>query len=114
METIEIARRAAEIASDKQASNILLLDMRDVCSFTDYFVLCSGDSQRQLSAIQDEITTALKEEGVVPHHSEGGEDSGWLVLDFGNIIVHIFDPQEREFYNLDELWSKAKTVVRML
>ena len=114
MEAIDIARRAAEIASDKQASNIVLLDVCDVCSFADYFVLCSGDSQRQLNAIRDEIVIALKEDEVTPHHSEGGEDSGWLVLDFGNVIIHIFAPQEREYYDLDELWSKAKTVVRML
>jgi ribosome-associated protein len=114
METIELARRAAEIASDKQASNILLLDMRSVCSFAEYFVLCSGDSQRQINAIQDEIATELKKEGVTPHHREGDDDSGWVVLDFGNFIVHVFDPKEREFYNLDDLWSEAKTVVRML
>ena len=114
MKSIDIARQAAEIASDKQASNIVLLDVRKVSSIADYFVLCSGDSQRQLSAIHDGIATSLRENGVSPHHGEGGKDSGWLVLDFGNVIVHIFAPAERDYYDLDELWAKAKTVVRML
>ncbi len=102
-----------EAASDKQASNIMLLDVRNVCNFADYFVLCSGDSERQIRAIFEEVAHALKKEGVLPRHYEGAVDSGWLLLDFGNVIVHIFSAFEREFYQLDELWSQATPVVRV-
>jgi len=108
-----VARKAIEAASDKQASDIALLDARGVCSFADYFVLCSGESERQLQAIFDEVAHALKKEGVLPHHYEGTVDSGWLLLDFGDVIVHIFSPFEREYYQLDELWSQATPIVRI-
>ena len=78
------------MASDKQASNIVLLDVRDLCSFADYFVICAGESQRQLRTIYDEIERSLKEQGVVPHHREGTSDSGWLLLDYGDVVIHIF------------------------
>ena len=113
LEAIEVARKAVEAASDKQASDILLLDARGVCSFADYFVICSGDSDRQIEAIRDEVGHMLKREGILPRHYEGTVDSGWLLIDFGDIIVHIFAPFEREYYQLDELWSQASPVVRI-
>jgi ribosome-associated protein len=102
-----------EAASDKQAIDIVLLDTRDVCSFADYFVICSGDSARQIDAIRDEIEHVLKRQGVLPHHHEGSTDSGWLLLDYGGIIIHIFAPQERDYYQLEKLWSQASTLVRV-
>ena len=102
-----------EAAADKQASDIVLLDARGVCSFADYFVICSGDSERQISAIYDEVGHRLKHEGILPHHYEGTVDSGWLLLDFGNIIVHIFAQFEREYYQLDKLWRQAVPVLRI-
>ena len=108
-----MARKAVEAASNKQAADIVLLDAREVCGFADYFVMCSGESDRQIEAIRDEIGTTLKKEGVLPHHYEGTVDSGWLLFDFGDVIVHIFAPFEREYYQLDELWSKAVPVVRI-
>ena len=93
--------------------DVVLLDARNICSFADYFVICSGDSERQIRAIFDEIAHTLKKEGVLPHHHEGKVDSGWLLLDFGDVIVHIFSSFEREFYQLDELWSQATPVVRI-
>ena len=102
-----------EAAADKQAIDIVLLDTREVCSFADYFVICSGDSERQLSTIYDEVGHRLKQAGVLPDHREGTIESGWLLLDFGNVIVHIFAPFERDYYQLDELWSQAKPVLRI-
>lgn len=102
------------MASDKQASDIVLLDTRKVCSFADYFVICSGDSDRQVQAIHDEVEQVLKREGILPRHREGTLDSGWLLIDFGDVIVHIFAAFEREYYQLDKLWSQASTVVRIL
>jgi ribosome-associated protein len=102
-----------EAAADKQASDIVLLDVRGVCSFADYFVICSGESARQISAIYDEVGHRLKQEGVLPHHHEGTTGSGWLLLDFGDIVVHIFAPVEREYYQLVELWNQATPVLRI-
>jgi len=108
-----LARKAVEAASDKQAADIVLLDVRDVVSFADYFVMCSGQSSRQINAIYDEILHSLKREGIIPRHREGTIDSGWLLLDYGDIIIHIFAPSEREYYQLDELWSQANPVIRI-
>jgi ribosome-associated protein len=91
----------------------VLLDASKVCSFADYFVICSGESERQISSIYDEVWHRLKHEGILPDHREGTADSGWLLLDFGDIIVHIFDQLEREYYQLDELWSQATPVLRI-
>jgi len=84
-----------------------------LCSFADYFVICAGESARQIRTVSDEIEKALKQEGVRPHHREGGTDSGWLLLDYSDVIVHIFSAAEREYYTLDELWQEAKTVLRI-
>ena len=101
------------MAGDKQATDIVLLDAREVCSFADYFVICSGESDRQIKTIYEEVDHILKKEGVLPHHREGTVDSGWLLLDFGDVIVHIFASFEREYYQLDKLWSQAIPVVRI-
>lgn len=113
LETIEVARKAVEAANDKQAADIVLLDARGVCSFADYFVICNGDSRRQIQAIYEEVEHALRKDGILPHHHEGTVDSGWLLLDFGNVIVHIFAPFEREYYQLDKLWNQATPVLRI-
>jgi len=102
-----------EAASDKQAGDIVLLDTRGICSFADYFVICNGESERQIKAIYEEVEHTLKKEGILTHHREGKLDSGWLLLDFGDVIVHIFAPFEREYYQLAELWSEATSVVRI-
>jgi ribosome-associated protein len=113
LEAVDIAHKAVEAAADKQASDIVLLDARGVCSFADYFVICSGESARQISAIYDEVGHRLKREGVLPSHHEGTVDSGWLLLDFGNIIVHIFAQFERGYYQLDKLWGQAVPILRI-
>ena len=108
-----MAHKAVEAASDKQAIDIMLLDARGVCSFADYFVICSGDSERQIKTIYEEIGHILKQASILPHHREGTVDSGWLLLDYGSVIVHIFTSFEREYYQLDKLWSQAIPVVRI-
>ena len=113
LEAIEVARTAVEAASDKQAIDIVLLDVQGVCSFADYFVICSGDSGRQIKTIYDEVGHTLKKEGILPLHHEGTIDSGWLLLDFGGVIIHIFASLEREYYQLDDLWDRATPVVRI-
>ena len=108
-----MAHKAVEAANEKQATDIVLLDARGICSFADYFVICSGDSQRQIKTVYEEIGHILTKAGILPHHHEGTIDSGWLLLDFGDVIVHVFTPFEREHYQLDELWSQANTIVRI-
>ncbi len=108
-----MARKAVEAAGAKQAIDIVLLDTKGVCSFADYFVICSGESERQIKTIYEEIGHILKAAGILPHHHEGTIDSGWLLIDFGDVIVHIFTPFEREYYQLDGLWRQANTVVRI-
>ena len=93
--------------------DILLLDIRELCSFADYFVICSGESSRQINSICDEIIHSLKREGILIHHREGSVDSGWLLLDYRDVIIHIFTPGQREYYQLDKLWNQAKPVIRI-
>jgi ribosome-associated protein len=102
-----------EALSDKQASNIVLLDTSAISDFADYFVICSADTSRQINAIRDEVEHLLKREGILPNHREGTVDSGWLLLDYGDVIVHIFASPEREFYQLDKLWSQANTLIQI-
>lgn len=113
LEAIEVAHQVVAAASEKKATDIVLLDTRGVCSFADYFVMCSGESSKQIEAIRDEIGHTLKKEGILPHHYEGAVDSGWLLIDLRDVIVHIFAPIEREHYQLDQLWSQAAPIVRI-
>ena len=91
----------------------MLLDVREVCHFADYFVICAGESERQLAAIYDEIERKLKAEGVSPHRHEGTADSGWMLIDYGDVIVHIFSAAQREYYQLEEMWRDGKIVLRL-
>jgi len=113
LEPIDIARLAVEAASDKQANDIVLLDTRSICGYTDYFVIASSESDRQLLAVYDEIEMRLKQSGIRPLHSEGSAGSGWMVLDYGCVIIHIFAPKERQYYQLEKLWEEANLVVRI-
>ncbi len=90
-----------------------MLDVRGLCSFADYFVICSGESDRQREAIWRGIDEVLKSKGIIPHHKEGTPDSGWLLGDFEAVIVHIFGSTQRDYYQLDKLWDKAIPVVRI-
>jgi ribosome-associated protein len=114
LEVVDLAKRIAEAASEKQASDVVLLDTRKVCSFADYFIICSGESERQIQAIGDAVAEVLAQEGVSLHHREGDANSGWVLLDLGDIIVHIFSQFEREYYQLEKLWSKAPVVVEIM
>ena len=109
----ELSRKIVEVLSDKQAEDILLLDIRDVASFADYFVIASAPSARQIQAILDGIDESLHQDGVSPMGREGEADSGWVLLDYGDVIVHLFAPEEREYYDLEGLWSAATPVVRI-
>ncbi|HLZ22672.1 MAG TPA: ribosome silencing factor [Ktedonobacterales bacterium] len=111
LEPAEIAKILVDAAADKKASDITLLDIRDMSVIADYFVICTGTNSRQIQAIASAIEDAMSELHVYERGREGDAETGWLLLDFGDIIVHIFGPMEREFYRLERLWSGAPTVV---
>ncbi len=111
LDPTQLARAAVDAASDKKASDVLLLDIREITTIADYFVICSGNNARQIQAIADAITDALREQKVRLLNREGVAETGWLLLDFGDVIVHIFSPKEREYYHIERLWNEAKTVV---
>ncbi|MBA2603514.1 MAG: ribosome silencing factor, partial [Acidobacteria bacterium] len=100
--------RAVRAALDKKAVDVVVLDLRGTPAFTDFFVLCSGTSQRQVKAIADGIEEALRAAKVRPAHVEGYDRAEWILMDFFTFIVHVFTPQTREFYSLERLWGDAK------
>jgi ribosome-associated protein len=98
----------------KMGSDILLLDLRDVTLIADYFVIATTESDRQLNAIVSDMRQQFKETyGVSPISVEGAADSGWVLMDYGSVVVHLFSSRQREYYQLEELWSSARTVVRI-
>ena len=111
LDSAQLARIAADTASDKKASDVILLDIQEVTTIADYFVICSGNNPRQLDAIAGAIDEELGKQGARLLHREGTSDTGWILLDFGDVIVHIFGVKEREYYRLERVWSEAKTVV---
>ncbi len=112
-EPAEIAHKAVDAAADKLATDILMLDLREKCSFADYFVVCSGSSERQLKAILEEIDKALTQVGTPLLRREGTTESGWVLLDFGDVIVHIFTPELRDYYRIEKIWADGTPVVRV-
>lgn len=111
---LDLAHRAVDLAADKKASDIVLLELRELTTLTDYFVIASGGSDRQLQGIADGIVEGLKEIGVLPIGREGGSSAHWLLLDYGSVIVHVMAQPEREFYTLEKLWSEAPLLLRVL
>ncbi|MGI2335844.1 MAG: ribosome silencing factor [Dehalogenimonas sp.] len=114
LETIDLARRIADIALEKQAEDIIITDVRGFSSITDYQVTLSADNQRLARAVLDDVADKLKKENVRPLFSEvSGQDADWLILDYGAVMLHIFTPQKRAFFDFDRLWPEAKTVLAL-
>lgn len=113
-DALAVAHLAVDAASDKKAQDILLLDVRGVASFADYFVICSGTSERQIRAIADGIDEGLAAQGIDPYKREGTPADGWVLLDYSDVIVHIFAPEQRTFYGLEKLWERGRTVARLV
>jgi ribosome-associated protein len=111
---LAMAHRVVDLAADKKASDIVLLDVRGQTTMTDYFVICSGASDRQLNAIADGVIEGLKEDGDLLLSREGDAGSHWLLVDFGGVIVHVMSKPEREFYQLEKLWSEASLLVHVV
>ena len=108
-----MAHVIVDAISERLGSDIVVLDMDGVSLLADYFVLCNAESTPQFKAILDEITEQARAAGARPLHTEGQPASGWVLLDFGSVVVHIFAPELREYYDLEDLWSSARLVVRI-
>jgi ribosome-associated protein len=113
LEPKELADVIVEAIAERLGSDIVLLDMQEVTLLADYFVICSAESTPQFRAILDEVETQVKAAGGRRLHVEGEAESGWILLDYNHVVVHIFDPELRAYYNLEELWKEARLVVRI-
>ena len=106
MTSTEQARRIAAFAQEKLAKDVVILDMQGVCSYTDFFVVCTGANTRQTKAIWDEVHGRLKhEEGLLPRSAAGESEATWIVADYLDVVLHVFTPEARDFYRLEDLWG---------
>jgi len=108
--SLKLAKMIAQLVSDKKAEEIAILDMRKIANFCDYFVICSGNSSRQVGAIAKGIEDGLEEQGHEVKYKQGMRDGHWVLLDLGNVVAHVFDKDSRGFYGLEHLWQEAKQV----
>jgi len=107
LNSTELAHQISEIIFTKKGFNVLTIDLRKLVSFTDYFLICSADSDTQVKAIADEVDRVLSDEGIKCWHKEGLKALSWVLLDYVDVVVHIFKKDAREFYNLEKLWGDA-------
>ncbi len=110
MDSKNLAIKISELVFEKKGYDVKILDLSKVTSFADYFVICSGDSDTQVKAISDEIERKLREDGVSSWHREGYESLSWVLLDYVDVVVHIFKKDARQYYNLEKLWGDAPVV----
>ena len=109
----ELSRFAVDTASDGHASDILLLNMSNISAFADFMIILTVGSPRQMSAVAEELEIGMKSKGVKKLRKEGTPNSGWVVVDFGDIVVHLFGKDEREYYSLDNVWADAPRLLRI-
>jgi ribosome-associated protein len=112
-DALALARRIVELAADKKANDVVLLEIGALTTVADYFVICSAPSERQLAAIADGVVEGLREEGTRPIGREGNAGAHWLLIDYGSVIVHVMGTPERDFYQLERLWADAPLLLRV-
>ena len=110
LSSLDQARRIAALAGEKLAEDVVILDMRPVCVYTDFFVLATGRNPRQTKAIFDEVYAQLKQEGVLPRAVDGQQDAEWVIADYLDVVLHVFTPETRDFYRLEDLWGDVPAV----
>jgi len=108
LKTFDLAKKICKAASDKKADEVITMDMRDLMFSTDYFVVCSAQTATQVRAIADNIEDELAKENIHFSHREGYHEGEWILLDYGDVVVHIFKEENRQYYALEQLWSEAK------
>ena len=113
LESLELARRIVDVVVEKLGTDVVVMEISELSNIADYFVICTGETDRQLDAIVHEVRAELKKGGKKPAGIEGKPSSGWVLVDGGDIVVHAFTPAQREFYRLERLWSDAKTILRV-
>ncbi|WP_269079277.1 ribosome silencing factor [Leptolinea tardivitalis] len=101
------------VLEDKKGENIVLLDVSGIASFTDYFIFCNGSSTRMLTALAESLERAARTEFSLHSRIEGNADDGWILIDMGDIVVHLFDPDQRRYYSLEDLWSNGKVLLKI-
>ncbi|MBQ1334637.1 MAG: ribosome silencing factor [Clostridia bacterium] len=102
---LDILKSALTVLDRKKADEIVAIEVTNVTIIADYFLICSANSSTQLKALYEELEFKLKEQGITPIHIEGSREGGWIVLDYGSVIVHIFEREQRDFYDLERLWA---------
>jgi ribosome-associated protein len=113
-EALELAHTLVETLDEKKGEDILLLDLIGICSFADYFVFCSGTSERMLRALAEEAQKAVKKKfRTKAMNVEGEPEAGWILMDYGDVILHLFAPETRSYYQLEELWRDGNVLLRM-
>ena len=110
---MELARAIVNILEEKKGENILLLDIHEVASFTDYFIICSGTSDRMLDSLAKAVREDVRNLYKLHAIQQGQPSGGWLVTDFGDVVVHLFSPDQRDYYRLEDLWDKGKVLLRL-
>jgi len=108
-----MARNIVNALEDKKGEDILLLDLKGIASFTDYFIICNGTTERMLNALADTLLRDMRKSFKKKGRKEGEARDGWLIVDYGDVIVHLFSPDQRDYYRLEELWNKGKVLLRL-
>lgn len=106
----ELAIKIANMLDNKKARDLTVIEVTEVTQIADYFVICTGNSSTQVKAFADEVEFKLKQEGITPDHVEGHQSRSWIVLDYGCVLVHVFDEEARDFYDLERLWADGERV----
>ena len=111
LSSLEQARQIAALAQEKLAEDVVILDMRPVCTFTDFFVICTGRNARQTAAIWDEVHGVMKQEhGLIPRSADGVQEGTWILADYLDVVLHVFTPEARSYYKLEDLWGDVPAV----
>jgi len=108
-----LARTIANVLEEKKGENIVLIDIRELADFAEYFVLCSGTSVRMLQALADDVRQRVKEVYSLNGRIEGQSHDGWILMDFGDVVLHLLSPDRRDYYRLEELWGDGKILLRL-
>ena len=109
-----MTRLVVDALEEKKGEDILLIDIHEIADFTDYFILCSGSSVRMLDALAEEVVTRVKSQYSLGLRIEGQPEDGWLVVDLGDVVVHLFTPDQRDYYKLEQLWAEGKVLLHLV
>ncbi len=113
MSKTELPHKIVDVLEEKKGEDILLLDLRGVAEFCDYFVICTGTSDRMLEALGDDLVRSIRKSHQLKGHAEGKGRDGWILVDYGDVIVHLFSPDQRDYYALEDLWEGGKALVHI-